>query len=157
MASAPLFDISALDLSQTICDSVGLDQFLPQTGPMRQCDRMVWANADYMQCVGIKDVRPDEFWCEHHIKGRPLYPGVLMIEASAQCASWQFRHRYRHLGFLGFLRCDDAVFRGQVVPGDTFVILAQEIEGNSRRFISLVQGMVRGKLVFEAKITGMAI
>ncbi len=157
MASAPLFDISSLDLSQTICDSAGLDQFLPQTGPMRQCDRIVWANADYMQCVGIKDVRPDEFWCEHHIKGRPLYPGVLMIEASAQCASWQFRHRYRHLGFLGFLRCDDAAFRGQVVPGDTFVILAQEIEGNSRRFISLVQGMVRGKLVFEAKITGMAI
>ena len=34
---------------------------------------------------------------------------------------------------------------------------AEEIDANSRRFISKVQGLVRGKLVFEAKITGMAI
>lgn len=157
MASPPLFDISGIDLSQTICDSRGLDRYLPQTGPMRQCDRIVWANEDFTRCVGIKDVRPDEFWCEHHIAGRPLYPGVLMIESSAQCASWLFRHRYQQLGFLGFLRCDEASFRGQVVPGDQFVILVEEIEFNPRRFISRVQGQVRGRLAFEAKITGMAI
>lgn len=157
MASTLLFDFSGIDLSQTICDSRGLDEFLPQTGPMRQCDRIVWVSENFRQCVGIKEVRPDEFWCEHHIKGRPLYPGVLMIEASAQCASWLFREQYQQLKFLGFLRCDDAVFRGQVVPGDTFVILVKEIDANARRFISQVQGVVRGKLVFEAKITGMAI
>jgi 3-hydroxymyristoyl/3-hydroxydecanoyl-(acyl carrier protein) dehydratase len=61
------------------------------------------------------------------------------------------------LGFLGFLRCENASFRGQVVPGDTFVILVNEIEATPRRFISNVQGIVNGKLVFEAKITGMAI
>lgn len=157
MASQLLIDPSTIDLSKTICDSTALDAFLPQTGPMRQCDRIVWASDDLLFCVGVKEVRPDEFWCDHHIKGRPLYPGVLMIEASAQCASWLFRHKYRQLGFLGFLRCDEAVFRGQVVPGDTFVILVEEIESNQRRFISKVQGVVRGKLVFEAKITGMAI
>lgn len=157
MASALLFDFSAIDLSQTICDSRGLDEFLPQTGPMRQCDRIVWVSENLRQCVGMKEVRPDEFWCDHHIKGRPLFPGVLMIESSAQCASWLFRARFPALGFLGFLRCDEVVFRGQVVPGDQFVILVNEIEANSRRFISQVQGVVRGKLVFEAKITGMAI
>jgi len=157
VASALLFDFSAIDLSQTICDSRGLDEFLPQTGPMRQCDRIVWVSENLRQCVGMKEVRPDEFWCEHHIKGRPLFPGVLMIESSAQCASWLFRARFPALGFLGFLRCDEVVFRGQVVPGDQFVILVNEIEANSRRFISQVQGVVRGKLVFEAKITGMAI
>jgi len=157
VASALLFDFSAIDLSQTICDSRGLDEFLPQTGPMRQCDRIVWVSENLRQCVGMKEVRPDEFWCDHHIKGRPLFPGVLMIESSAQCASWLFRARFPALGFLGFLRCDEVVFRGQVVPGDQFVILVNEIEANSRRFISQVQGVVRGKLVFEAKITGMAI
>jgi 3-hydroxymyristoyl/3-hydroxydecanoyl-(acyl carrier protein) dehydratase len=157
VASALLFDINSIDLSQTVCEGAGLDPFLPQTGPMRQCDRIVWADETYTRCVGIKNVRPDEFWCEHHIKGRPLYPGVLMIEAGAQCASWLFRHKYRNLSFLGFLRCDETVFRGQVVPGDTFVMLVEEIEANSRRFISRTQGLVRGKLVFESKITGMAI
>ena len=157
MASLPLFDISAIDLGQTVCDSRGLDEFLPQTGPMRQVDRIVWSNETYKRCVAVKDIRSDEFWCEHHIKGRPLYPGVLMIEATAQSASWLFRTRFPALGFLGFLRCDDAVFRGQVVPGDTFVMLIQEIEATPRRFISKVQAQVRGKLVFEAQITGMAI
>ncbi|MFM1867137.1 MAG: 3-hydroxyacyl-[acyl-carrier-protein] dehydratase FabZ [Planctomycetota bacterium] len=157
MASKPLIDLSAIDLTKTICDSRGLDEYLPQTGPMRQCDRIVWASEDLRKCVGIKNVRSDEFWCEHHIKGRPLYPGVLMIESTAQCASWLFRTRFPALGFLGFLRCDDTCFRGQVVPGDEFVILVEEIEATPRRFISKTQGIVRGKLVFEAQITGMAI
>jgi 3-hydroxyacyl-[acyl-carrier-protein] dehydratase len=157
VASQPLFEVSGIDLSRTIADKVELDKFLPQTGPMRQCDRIAWISDDMRTCVAIKDIRPDEFWCEHHIKGRPLYPGVLMIEATAQAASWLFRTRFPALGFLGFLRCDDAVFRGQVVPGDTFVMLIQEIEATPRRFISKVQAQVRGKLVFEAQITGMAI
>lgn len=157
MASPPLFDISGVDLSQTVCDSAGLDAYLPQTGPMRQVDRIVWSNETFKRCVAIKNVRPDEFWCEHHIKGRPLYPGVLMIESTAQAASWLFRKQWPALGFLGFLRCDDTCFRGQVVPGDTFVILVEEIEASQRRFISRTQGFVRNKLVFESKITGMAI
>lgn len=157
MASQPLFDISQVDLSRVIADTAELDNYLPQTGPMRQCDRIAWISDDLRKCVAIKDVRADEFWCEHHIKGRPLYPGVLMIEATAQAASWLFRKRFPALGFLGFLRCDSAVFRGQVVPGDTFVMLIEEIEATPRRFISRVQAQVRGKLVFEAQITGMAI
>ncbi len=124
---------------------------------MRQCDRILWANEAFTHCVGAKDVRADEFWCAHHIPGRPLFPGVLMIESCAQCASWLFRTRFPALGFLGFLRCDETSFRGQVVPGDTFMILVEEIEASPRRFISRTQGLVRGKLVFEAKITGMAI
>lgn len=124
---------------------------------MRQCDRIIWASDNLRQCIGAKDVRADEFWCEHHIPGRPLFPGVLMIESAAQCASWLFRTRFPALGFLGFLRCDETSFRGQVVPGDTFVILVDEIEASPRRFISKTQGLVRGKLVFESKITGMAI
>ncbi len=157
MASPLLIDITTIDLSATICDRLALDAFLPQTGPMRQCDRIIWAREDLRQCVGAKDVRADEFWCEHHIPGRPLFPGVLMIESAAQCASWLFRTRFPALGFLGFLRCDETSFRGQVVPGDTFVILVDEIEASPRRFISKTQGLVRGKLVFESKITGMAI
>ena len=124
---------------------------------MRQCDRIIWASDNLRQCIGAKDVRADEFWCVHHIPGRPLFPGVLMIESAAQCASWLFRTRFPALGFLGFLRCDETSFRGQVVPGDTFVILVDEIEASPRRFISKTQGLVRGKLEFESKITGMAI
>jgi 3-hydroxymyristoyl/3-hydroxydecanoyl-(acyl carrier protein) dehydratase len=58
-------------------------------------------------------------------------------------------------GFLGFTRCDETVFRGQVVPGDDLFILARQVERNRRRFVSRAQGVVNGKLVFETLITGM--
>ena len=49
------------------------------------------------------------------------------------------------------------VFRGQVQPGDRLYLLVKEISFKARRFISASQGLVDGKLVFEAKITGMVI
>ena len=58
---------------------------------------------------------------------------------------------------MGFIRCDDVVFRGQVVPGDTLYLLAKEISCRRRRFTSKAQGLVDGRLVFEGTITGMAI
>ena len=49
------------------------------------------------------------------------------------------------------------MFRGQVVPGDTLYLLAKEISYRPRKFVSAGQGVVNGRLVFEAKITGMAM
>jgi len=82
---------------------------------------------------------------------------VLMIEAGAQLCSVQFKCRTKEPRFLGFSRCDDVSFRGQVVPGDTLYLLAKEVDFRARRFIAICQGMVDDKIVFEAKITGMVI
>lgn len=127
----------------------------PQCGHMRQLDHVIWRNADLTDVLGVKFIRNDEFWVPGHIPGRPLFPGVLMIEAAAQVSSWLQRTKYTDLGFLGFIRCDDTVFRGQVVPGDTLYLLAHEELSSRKRFVSLTQGIVNGKIVFESKITGM--
>jgi 3-hydroxyacyl-[acyl-carrier-protein] dehydratase len=92
-----------------------------------------------------------------HIPGRPLMPGVLMIEAAAQLCSIFFRMRYDVRRFLGFTRCDQTTFRGQVLPGDTLYLLSKEMSRNPRRFVSRTQGVVDGRLVFESKITGMVL
>jgi 3-hydroxymyristoyl/3-hydroxydecanoyl-(acyl carrier protein) dehydratase len=86
-----------------------------------------------------------------------MLPGVLMIEATAQLASIVHRLKCKNSGFLGFTRCDDVVFRGQVVPGDTLYILGHELEMRPRRTICRGQGVVNGQLVFEATITGMVM
>ena len=82
-----------------------------------------------------------------------------MIEASAQLSSFVIQSardpEERKKGFLGFVRSDNTVFRGQVVPGDRLVLLAQLQSKNSRRFVSLCQGYVDGNLVIETKVTGM--
>ena len=151
------FDLAAVDTNTVLFGGDALNDCLPQMGHMRQCDGVLWHNPEFTLGVGHKLVRTDEFWVEGHIPGRPLLPGVLMIEAAAQLASFLNTKSGRVKGFLGFTRCDEVSFRGQVVPGDNLYLLASLMEFNRRRFVSHCQGVVNGKLVFDGKITGMTL
>ena len=107
--------------------------------------------------MAFKDVRDDEFWVRGHIPGRPLLPGVLMIEAAAQMSSLYYKYVQKDPRFLGFGAVDGVKFRGQVVPGDRLLLLGKAVEIRSRRAVFDTQGVVGDKLVFEARITGMPI
>jgi len=150
-----LFDLSDIDLTAVFASGDEVARRNPQTGHMRQLDHVIYMSADHRDMLGIKLVRHDEFWVDGHIPGRPLMPGVLMIEAVAQLSSFLFRVRGGEQGFLGFTRCTDTVFRGQVVPGDTLLLLAQEVVFGRKRFTCKGQGVVDGRLVFESTVTGM--
>ncbi len=132
-------------------------ELTPQRGAMRQLDYVIWMTDDSRQGLGVKHVRNDEFWVPGHIPGRPLMPGVLMLESCAQLCGVLHQCRTDDDRFVGFARCNDTAFRGQVVPGDTLYLLAKEVSYRPRRFVSAAQGVVNGKLVFEATITGMAL
>jgi 3-hydroxyacyl-[acyl-carrier-protein] dehydratase len=157
VASAPFVDLSAIDLEGVAVSAEDVGAMNPQCGAMRQLDHVIYLDDPGGLIVGVKHVRADEFWVPLHIPGRPLMPGVLMIEAGAQLSSIFFQLRTREHRFLGFTRCDDVVFRGQVLPGDTLYLLGREVVFSPRRIISETQGIVNGSLVFEAKITGMVL
>lgn len=144
-----------MDLTAVAASAEEVGRVNPQAGDMRMLDHIVWISDDGSRGLGVRFIRQDEFWIPGHIPGRPLLPGVLMIEAGAQLASFLQKYKYHRQGFLGFTRCDETSFRGQVVPGDTLYLAAQEVESTARRFISRVQGMVKGKIVFESTVTGM--
>jgi 3-hydroxyacyl-[acyl-carrier-protein] dehydratase len=129
----------------------------PHRGCMRLLDAIVHEQGDPTQIIAYKDVRDDEFWVPGHIPGRPVFPGVLMIEAAAQLSSFVCLRKLKGESFMGFVGVDGVKFRGQVKPGDRFVLLCQELELRPRRSVSAVQGLVNGTLVFEGKITGMPI
>lgn len=153
----PLFDISGIDRLAVAVSPDEVAALNPQRGDMRQLDHVVWMGPNGTQALGLKKVRDDEFWVAGHIPGRPLMPGVLMIEAAAQLCSIQYKHRTKEQRFLGFSRCDEVSFRGQVVPGDALYLLGSEVDFRARRFIADCQGIVDDKIVFEARITGMVI
>jgi 3-hydroxyacyl-[acyl-carrier-protein] dehydratase len=159
VAAPPLFDISKLDLSRVAASTAQIEEVNPHRGHMRLLDHVIWFNEDATIGLGVKHVRDDEFWVQGHVPGRPLLPGVLMIEAAAQLCSFLqgVRPHAEASQFMGFIRCDDVVFRGQVVPGDTLYLLAEEISCRRHRFTSKTQGIVDERLVFEGTITGMAI
>ena len=155
MAPSTLFDISHIDMDQIQFSVEEIEAINPHRGHMRLLDGVIWANDELTEAVAFKDIRDDEFWVEGHIPGRPLFPGVLMVEAAAQLASFVTVKRLEGVTFLGFTGADAAKFRGQVVPGDRLIVLAKEIDFRPRRFICLAQGFVNGRLAFEVKITGM--
>ena len=157
MTAEPPFSIEGLDLDSPRADYDAISAVLPHRGPMRQLDSVVWWSDDRKQALGLKDIRDDEFWVDGHIPGKPLFPGVLIIETAAQLCSFIAMQVKEKDQFLGFTRCTDCSFRGAVVPGDRLVLYAELISENSRRFISSVRGFVQDRFVFEATITGMVI
>jgi 3-hydroxyacyl-[acyl-carrier-protein] dehydratase len=157
LASPLLFDISGIDLAAIAMTPEEISRYLPQAGHMRQLDALVWKAPDARAGIGVKHVRDDEFWVPGHIPGRPLLPGVLMIEAAAQLSALLQKLRSSAPGFLGFIRCDGVAFRGKVVPGDSLYLLSREVEFRGRRFVCDTQGLVNDRLVYEGQITGMVI
>jgi len=159
LAATTLFDLANIDLTQVALTPEAVADINPQAGHMRHLDYVIWMSEDSTSGLGVKAVRGDEFWVDGHIPGRPLMPGVLMIEAAAQLCSLLHRcaHPVAESSFLGFTRCDEVAFRGQVIPGDTLYLLARELSYRPRRFVSAAQAFVDNRLVFEAKITGMVV
>lgn len=157
MASGPIIDLSKIDLRSVAMDRAEIARWLPHRGDMAQLDAIVWLNDTLSEGVAVKHVRADEFWCSGHIPGRPIMPGVLMIEAGAQLASVMYYKRTGVEEFAGFTRIEDTSFRGQVLPGDSLVILCREVKFSPKRFVTNIQGLVNDSVVFEGLITGMIL
>jgi len=157
MAPQILFDFTVFDFDHPQYDADAIAAVLPHRGDMAQLDAIVHINETLTEAVAFKDVRDDEFWVKGHIPGRPLFPGVLMIEAAAQLSSFVTCKRLKLDAFIGFVGADEVKFRTQVFPGDRLTLLTQEVKFSPRRFLCSAQGLVNGSIVFEGKLKGIAI
>jgi 3-hydroxyacyl-[acyl-carrier-protein] dehydratase len=157
MAIEPLIDLSTIDLTNIVISADKVGEMNLQAGDMRQLDHIAYISDDKLTAVGVKKVGENEFWVAGHIPGRPIYPGVLMIEAAAQISSILYHINAEVNHFMGFTRCDNCSFRGQVLPGDTLALVSIIRKFQRRRFVCDAQGYVDGKFIFEVQITGMMI
>ncbi len=159
MPPLQIIDLSKIDINNTIYGVQEIESINPHRFEMRHLDGIVHLDKDNGEIVGFKDVTDDEFWVRGHIPGRPLFPGVIMIEASAQLASFCAKHMTdpEDKRFFGFAGIQDVKFRNQVVPGDKLYLLGKFIELKPRRFKCQCQGFVNDKMAFQATIVGMPI
>lgn len=93
----------------------------------------------------------------HHVPGRPLFPGVLMIETAAQLCSYLTHTLHTGDPFVGLTGVDNVKYRGTVEPPCRFVVVGKLLKASSRRTRTAMQGFVDGAMVFEAVITGMVV
>lgn len=154
MPPAFLFDLSGIDLNKVLFDQEFIRQCNPQRGDMEHLNGIVYVDASAGRIIGFKDVTDKEFWVPGHIPGRPLLPGVIMIEAAAQLCSFYTRKVLNWEGFIGFGGVEDCKFRMQVTPGCRMYLVSQLEWERHRRICSRVQGMVNGQLAFECSVVG---
>ncbi|KKM47177.1 hypothetical protein LCGC14_1558900, partial [marine sediment metagenome] len=135
-----------------------IQQINPHRFEFQQLDGIFFADRERVVIAGFRDLKDDEFWVRGHIPGRPVFPGVLMIETAAQLVSYYVVSERNDGKFLGFGGVDAVKFRGQVVPGDRLIMLGEMVEQrNGRKYVGLTQGFVDGRMVYEGLITGMFI
>ena len=156
------FDLSQIDLeAKPIFDNEAVCRVNPQRYEMQQLDGILWYDKEKSQILGYKDITKDEFWIRGHIPDRPLMPGVIMVEAAAQLASFFMKQIFQEPGFIGFAGIEYAKFRSVIEPGQRLYLLGLVTKYRRKKRTSLVttdvQGVVEDNLVFEASVSGMRV
>ena len=140
--------------STALLDINQIKELLPHRYPFLLVDKVVEMGSDYI--VGIKNVTMNEMHFLGHFPNEPVMPGVLIIEAMAQCAGLlvlsQVEDPKNYSTY--FLKIDNVKFRQKVVPGDTLVMKVVFLT-DVRRGIANIKGyaFVQGKIATEAEMT----
>ena len=149
-----LLGLSKVDFAAVVHDQEQIRRHNMQRGDMEHLNAIIWVDTAQAALIGYKDVRPDEFWVKGHIPGRPLLPGVIMIEAGAQLAGFYTKQYMDWAGFVGFGGVEDCKFRLPVSPGVRMYLLGKKRWERHHRMRSDIQGIVDGQIVFEAGVIG---
>jgi UDP-3-O-[3-hydroxymyristoyl] N-acetylglucosamine deacetylase/3-hydroxyacyl-[acyl-carrier-protein] dehydratase len=131
-------------------DVTAIMKILPHREPFLFVDRIVYLEKG-KRAVGIKNVTINDYFFKGHFPGKPVMPGVLIVEAIAQVGGVMMLAPEENRGKLAyFLAADNLKFRRTVVPGDQLVL---DVEAGR---IKTKTGQVHGKALVDGKVVAEA-
>ncbi|WP_337670148.1 bifunctional UDP-3-O-[3-hydroxymyristoyl] N-acetylglucosamine deacetylase/3-hydroxyacyl-ACP dehydratase [Prevotella pectinovora] len=151
---APIYDCN----EPPVMDVNRIRELLPHRYPMQLVDKVISLGANSI--VGVKNVTSNEPFFTGHFPQEPVRPGVLQIEAMAQCGGLLVLNTLEEPERWStyFMRIDDVIFRQKVVPGDT-LLFKVDLLAPVRHGISSMKGyvFVGDKVVSEATFTAQIV
>jgi 3-hydroxyacyl-[acyl-carrier-protein] dehydratase len=156
MPPAPFVNLEDFDLDRIEYGPEEIRKRNPHRDEMELLTGVIAFRPEQGIIVGEHRSHPDAFWIRGHIPGRPLFPGVLMVESAAQLCSFYWRTKYPDVDrFFGFGGIESTRFRGLVGPADRLILVGKSVQLKPRRAKFDTQGFVNGSMVFETRIIGM--
>jgi len=131
---------------------------LPHRFPFLMVDKLIYL--DETTVIGIKNVTINEPFFQGHFPDEPLMPGVLLVEALAQCGGLLVLSGIKDPEKYStyFLKIDKLKFKHKVVPGDTVILKMELIEPMRRGIMAMYgQAFVGNTLVVEGEMTAQVI
>ena len=149
---APNYDPSA----KPLMDVNHIKELLPHRYPFLLVDKVVSIKEE--EIVGVKNVTINEPFFKGHFPEEPLMPGVLLIEAMAQCGGLLVLNQKKGKYSTYFIRVDNVKFRQKVVPGDTLIFKLM-LTSPIRRGIANMKGLtyVGDKVVAEGEFMAQIV
>ena len=151
---APIYDPN----EAPVMDNIRIRELLPHRYPMQLVDKVIELGPNYI--VGVKNVTSDESFFQGHFPQEPVMPGVLMVEAMAQCGGLLVLNTVDEPERWStyFMKIDGVKFRQKIVPGDT-LLFRVELLHPVRHGISSMRGymFVGDQVVAEATFTAQIV
>lgn len=151
---APFYDPN----EPPVMDVNRIRELLPHRYPMQLVDKVIALGPTSI--VGVKNITSNEPFFQGHFPQEPVMPGVLQIEAMAQCGGLLVLNTVEdpEKWSTYFLKINDVKFRQKVVPGDT-LIFKVDLMATVRHGISSMKGymFVGDQVVSEASFTAQIV